>query len=93
VHRVTKIFTRCPFIDISAKCLYAVSLSDYHKLIVIKVQHILEDFFFDHLLAFNSLMLLVGWQEGHPDRKKLSGEVVAWLFVQSEVQMICIWSS
>ena len=25
--------------------------------------------------------------------KKLSGEVLAWLFIWSEVQMICIWSS
>jgi len=38
-------------------------------------------------------MLLVGWQEGHPAWKKLSGEVLAWLSVWSEVQMICIWSS
>ena len=43
--------------------------------------------------AFSALMLLVGWQEGHPACKKLSGEVLAWLSVWSEVQMICIWSS
>ena len=36
--------------------------------------------------AFSALMLLVGWQEGHPDCKKLSGEVLAWLSVWSEVQ-------
>jgi len=35
--------------------------------------------------------LLVGWQEGHPACKKLSGEVLAWLSVGSEVQT-CIWS-
>ena len=28
-------------------------------------------------------MLLVGWQEGHPACKKLSGEVLAWLSVWS----------
>jgi len=39
------------------------------------------------------LTLLVGRQEGHPACKKLSGGVLAWLSVWSEVQMICIWSS
>jgi len=43
--------------------------------------------------AFSALMLLVGWQEGHPACKKLSDEVLAWLSVWSKVQMICIWSS
>ena len=38
--------------------------------------------------AFSALMLLVGWQEGHPACKKLSGGVLAW----SEVQT-CIWPS
>jgi len=41
----------------------------------------------------NALTLLVGWQEEHPDRKKLSDEVLVWLCVWAEVQMICIWSS
>jgi len=36
--------------------------------------------------AFSALMLLVGRQEGHPACKKLSGEVLAWLSVRSEVQ-------
>ena len=36
----------------------------------------------------------VGWhQEEHPTCKKLNDEVLAWLSVCSEVQMICIWSS
>jgi len=43
--------------------------------------------------AFSALMLLVGWQEGHLACKKLSGEVVAWLSVWSEVHIICISSS
>jgi len=30
-------------------------------------------------------MLLVGWQEWHPTCKKLSGGVLAWLSVWSEV--------
>jgi len=36
--------------------------------------------------AFSALTLLVGRQEGHLACKKLSGEVLAWLFVWSEVQ-------
>ena len=42
--------------------------------------------------AFNALTLLVGQQEGHPACKKLSGGVLAWLSVWSEVQT-CMWSS
>ena len=37
-------------------------------------------------IAFSALTLLVGRQEGHPACKKLSGEVLAWLSVWSEVQ-------
>jgi len=42
--------------------------------------------------AFSALTLLVGRQEGHPACKKLSGGVLAWLSVWSEVQS-CIWPS
>jgi len=38
------------------------------------------------LCAFSALTLLVGRQEGHPACKKLSGGVLAWLSVLSEVQ-------
>jgi len=38
-------------------------------------------------------MLLAGRQEEHPACKKLSDEVLAWLSVCGEVQMICILSS
>ena len=34
---------------------------------------------------FSALTLLVGRQEGHPACKKLSGGVLAWLSVWSEV--------
>jgi len=44
------------------------------------------------LVAFSALTLLVGRQEGHPACKKLSGGVLAWLSLWSEVQ-ICIWPS
>jgi len=33
------------------------------------------------VVAFSALMLLVGWQEGHPACKKLSSEVLACLSV------------
>ena len=42
--------------------------------------------------AFSALTLLVGWQEGHPACKKLSGGVLARLSVWSEMQT-CIWPS
>ena len=43
--------------------------------------------------AFSALTLLVGRQEEHPARKKLSHGVLAWLSVWNVVQMICIRSS
>jgi len=42
--------------------------------------------------AFSALTLLAGRQEGHLACKKLSGGVLAWLSVWSEVQT-CIWLS
>ena len=42
--------------------------------------------------AFRALTLLVEQQEGHPACRKLSGGVLAWLSVWSEMQT-CIWSS
>jgi len=42
--------------------------------------------------AFSALTLLVGQQEGHLACKKLSGGVLEWLSVCSEVQT-CIWPS
>jgi len=43
-------------------------------------------------IVFSALTLLVGRQEGHPACKKLSGGVLVWLSVWSEVQT-CIWPS
>jgi len=43
--------------------------------------------------AFSALTLLVGHQEEHLACKKLSDEVLVWLPVWSEVQVVCIWSS
>jgi len=39
-------------------------------------------------VAFSALTLLVGQQEGYPACKKLSGEVLVWLSVWSEVQLM-----
>jgi len=43
-------------------------------------------------LPFSALTLLVGWQEGHPACKNLSGGMLAWLSVWNEVQTY-IWPS
>jgi len=43
--------------------------------------------------TFSVLTLLVRPQGEHPACKKLSDEVLEWLSVWSELQMICIWSS
>ena len=61
-------------------CVYAVDC-----------QQVLEYTAWRHV-AFSALTLLVGWQEGHPACKKLSGGVLAWLSVWSEVQT-CILPS
>ena len=42
--------------------------------------------------AFSALTLLVWWEEGHPACKKLSGGVLVWLSLWSEVHT-CIWPS
>jgi len=44
-------------------------------------------------IASSALTLLFGQQEEHPACKKMSDEVLAWLSVWSEVQVICMWSS
>jgi len=43
-------------------------------------------------VAFSALTLLVWRQEGHPACKKLSGGLLTWLSVWSEIQS-CIWPS
>jgi len=47
-----------------------------------------------YCFAFSALtlMMLVRRQEGHPAFKKLSGGVLVWLSVWSQVQT-CIWPS
>ena len=45
-----------------------------------------------HIIAFSALTLLVRQQEGHPACEKVSGGVLVWLSVWSEVHT-CIWPS
>ena len=45
------------------------------------------------LIASSALTLLVRRQEEHPACKQLNDEVLVWLSVWSEVQIVCIWSS
>jgi len=42
--------------------------------------------------AFSALTLLVGRQEEQLACKKLSDEVLVWLSVWNEVQIVCVWS-
>ena len=42
--------------------------------------------------AFSAFVLLVGWQEGQPACKKMSGGMLAWLCVWVNLQ-IYIWPS
>ena len=44
-------------------------------------------------IAFSALTLLVGRQEGHPARKNLSDEVLAWLSVWNEMQRLAYGSA
>ena len=48
------------------------------------------DLLYNNLVAFSALTQLVWWQEGHLACKKMSGGVLAWLSVWSEMQT-CIW--
>ena len=43
------------------------------------------------VFAFSALTLLVGWQEGHPACKILSGRVLVLLSVWSKVQITVEW--
>jgi len=47
----------------------------------------------NYLFVYSAVTLLVGHQKEHPACKKLSDQLLAWLSVWSEVQVICIWSS
>jgi len=65
----------------------ALLCCNYHK-----CKNVFTFLYFVTFYAFGALTLLVGRQERHPTCKKLSGGVLAWLSVWSEVQT-CIWLS
>jgi len=43
--------------------------------------------------AFSALTLLAGRQEEHPACKNLSDDVLVWLSVWGDMQIVCIWST
>ena len=49
-----------------------------HCFIDFSIMHIYCSLLFS-IFSFSALMLLVGYQEGHPARKILTDEVLAWL--------------
>jgi len=74
-------------------CNLAELLFHFLIAVVATITHCsLAELLFHFAVAFSALTLLVGRQEGHPACKKLSGGVLAWLSVWSEVQT-CICSS
>jgi len=80
----------------SVKALKAESTTAYKELQITKsdtdIVTIIIKLWLYITSAFSALTLLAGRQEGHPACKKLSGGVLAWLSVWSEVQT-CIWPS
>jgi len=49
--------------------------------------------FWRYIKSYVCICMLVGRQKEHPACKKLGDEVLLWLSVWSEVQIVCIWSS
>jgi len=78
----------------SLACFLAMR-SSYWCLMCITMQKPPSKLSKDFLCNFTLVVLgwlLVGWQEGHPTCIKLSGGVLAWLSVWSDVQT-CLWPS
>jgi len=67
----------------------ASQLTAFHRLSVPSACQLVNS---DIHCSFSALTLLVWQQEGHPACKKLSGGVLAWFSVWSEVQT-CICPS
>ena len=84
-YTVEELFQLCRSVNVPQRCLALATLSNIIRN-VRDLPHCCIQF------AFSALTLLVGWQEGHPACKKLSGGVLAWLSLWSKVQT-CIWPS
>jgi len=68
-------------LELQLYCFYSFSFSAIYHCV------------YEEMFALSALMLLVWRQEEHPACKKnLSGGVLAWLSVWSEMQS-CIWPS
>jgi len=73
---------------------YVEQICTRHTHTHIQMHAILLAIFQVNLLhSVTALTLLVGHQKEYPACKQLSAEALMWLFVWSEVQMICIWSN
>jgi len=60
----------------------------------VNISPVIYNFLFDlHCLTAQFFITFLGRQEEHPACKKLCDEVLAWLSVWSEMQIVCIWSS
>jgi len=74
------------------RLLAATTVATFSKIISELHNSCCINYLYLHEPSFSALTLLVGWQEGHPACKKLSGVVLVWLSVWSKVQT-CIWPS
>jgi len=72
---------------------HSKSLLKAHELNLSEQNPSSEHGYFNRIFVSNITTLLVGHQEEHPACKKSSDEVLMWLSVWSEVQIVCIWSS
>ena len=70
------------YMSAPGRCNFSDSLAVDFQLFTLNMIH--------NISAFSAFTLLVGWQEGHPACKKLSGGVLVCLSVWSEMQT-CIW--
>ena len=83
------------WLSIYLVCIHFSADSELVFFVCVLKCRVLNKFYYMYLYfvrAFSALTLLVGRQEGHLACKKLSGGVLVWLSVCSEVQT-CIWPS
>ena len=83
----TRVYSSAKIVLLKSHCHNAqilVQLIDLHRSLNWLVNIILG--YIHSYIAFSALTLLVGRQEGHPACKKLSGGVLSWLSVWSEMQ-------
>jgi len=89
IQTANDIFAECPELD----CVNVKAVTLHRSAINIQSNKSFPKILICHMTASSALTLLVGRQEEHLAYKKLSDEVLVWLSVCSEVQIVCIWSS